>query len=91
MSEYWDQTEEEVEDEDERENTSGNPYVFVNGSRVDVEVGANFAATIKDIAKNAGLGKFRVLLNGDEILPSDAPEFIGENDRVELRKYDVAG
>jgi len=89
--EYWDNSpEEERLDVDEFED-SPSPFVFVNGSRINVDEGTSFRSAIGGIAKEAGLGKFRVVLNGVEILPSDAPELISEGDKIELLKYDVAG
>jgi len=91
MSEnYWDHSEEEILS-DEVERDGDGPSVFVNGSYLEVQVGANFKDTCKDVAKNAGLGKFRVFLNSEEVIPSECPDVIGENDEIELRKYDLAG
>jgi len=89
-NDYWDNSPEEEVFEDDGV-SSANPFVFVNGAKVDVEMGSSFVSSVGDVAKNAGLGKFRVFLNGNEILPSESPEFIGESDSIELRKYDVAG
>jgi hypothetical protein len=72
------------------EETEGT-YVFVNGSYVPVTPGTNFISAITDVAKNAGLGKFRVFLNGSEFTPEDAPELVGDGDKIELRRYDQAG
>ena len=89
---YWDNSpEEERLDAEEFENDSYDPFVFVNGSRINVDVGSSFRSVIAGVAREAGLGKFRVVLNGEEILPSDAPELISEGDKIELLKYDVAG
>ena len=65
--------------------------ISVNGSFVAVEVGKPFAAAVTDVAKSAGLGKFRVFMNGDEVKPSQAPDTISEGMRLDLRPYDVAG
>jgi hypothetical protein len=90
MSDYWDNTPEEEIYEDDGSD-SDETFIFVNGAKVDVTPGASFISAVKDTAKNAGLGKFRTFLNGSEILPSDAPDVFEAGDRVELRKYDVAG
>lgn len=88
--EYWDHSpEEEILDDDVSRGEE--PFVFVNGSKISVEPGSSFNDSVKEVASNAGLGKFRVFLNGSEMQPSEAPEVIGESDRIELRKYDVAG
>jgi hypothetical protein len=44
-----------------------------------------------NLARDAGFGKFRIILNGSEIKPSQAPEVLNEGDKVEIRPYDVAG
>jgi hypothetical protein len=90
MSDYWDNSpvEEELEENDEFVDET---FIFVNGSKVNIAPGANFINAVKDTAKNAGLGKFRVFLNGSEVLPSESPDVFEEGYHVELRKYDVAG
>lgn len=90
-TDFWDGRPEDEIFEDEGFNTGEEPFVFVNGAKVQVNPGSSFKDTIKETARNAGMGKFRVFLNGQETLPSDAPETIGEEDQIELRKYDVAG
>lgn len=90
MSNYWDNSPEEEVFDKETIDEAGT-YIRVNGSTLDVQPGANFISTVKEAAKNAGLGKFRVFINGLETMPSDAPETFEEGDVVELRKYDVAG
>ena len=87
MTEYWDRTE-RAEDSG---NTDMDTALFVNGSWLPLEANTAFATNIKNVAKDAGLGKFRVLLNGDEIKPEDAPEMVMEGDKVELLPYDAAG
>jgi len=89
--EYWDNSPEEERLDEESVVEGSDPFVFVNGSRVFVDTGSSFRSAIGNIAKEAGLGKFRVVLNGVETLPSDAPELISEGDKVELLKYDIAG
>jgi hypothetical protein len=93
MSEdYWDNSPEEERYEAEEDSVvSTNPFVFVNGAKIDIDVGSSFAETISGLAREAGLGKFRVVLNGEDTLPSEAPDFISEGDKIELLKYDIAG
>jgi len=86
---YWDNEEEEMDLYDSE--PEYNTYVRVNGSESPLTVGANFAQTIKDVARDAGLGKFRVFLNGEEVRPSSAPDTIQEGMGLELRPYDTAG
>ena len=89
--EYWDNSPDEDARLEVDEVEGSDPFVFVNGSRIDVDAGTSFRSAIGGIAQEAGLGKFRVLLNGEEILPSDAPELVAEGDKIELLKYDIAG
>lgn len=86
---YWDQM---VNEDEETENfdTEGT-YASVNGARVNITPGSSFKDTVVGLSKDAGLGKFRVQLNGEEIKPSQAPELISEGDRLDIRPYDVAG
>jgi len=69
----------------------GGTYIRVNGSNVPVAIGTSFGVAATETAKNAGLGKFRVFLDGNEIKPADAPDTITEGMNLELRPYDVAG
>ena len=69
----------------------GDTFVRVNGSNIPINPGTPFAAAIKEVAKSAGLGKFRVFMNGTEVVPSSAPDVVAPGMRVELRPYDVAG
>ena len=66
-------------------------YIVVNGSRIPVNPGSSFVETVRSHAEDAGLGKFRVFFNGDEVKPSMAPDIVSENDNIELRPYDIAG
>jgi hypothetical protein len=86
---YWDGNEDTVEES--LEDTGYNTFVRVNNANVPVEPGNSFKDVVKSIAQDAGLGKFRVYLNGDEVKPDNAPETFGEGMRVELRPYDIAG
>jgi len=84
---YWDGNEEREEMGDSDLNT----YIRVNGSDRQIEVGSNLVSIIKETARDAGLGKFRVFLDGEEIRPSEAPDVITEGMALELRPFDVAG
>jgi len=66
-------------------------FALVNGAVLPLVVGSSLKTAVQALARDAGFGKFRVLINNEEIRPSEAPEVIGENMRVELRPYDVAG
>ena len=84
----WDQ---EVAEELYEEGPRSATYLRVNGMNNDVEIGASFRSTVLAMAKDAGLGKFRVFVGGEEIGKSEAPEVFTEGMKVELRPYDVAG
>jgi len=90
MTETWDFSENQRAEE-EGDMVTSNTYIRVNGSNISVAPGTAFKDVVKDTARNAGLGKFRVHLNGEEIRPSDAPETVQEGMKMELRPYDVAG
>ena len=66
-------------------------YIRVNNSDRRIDPGSSFAQVVKETARNAGLGKFRVYLDGSEISPKDAPDSFSEGMGVELRPYDEAG
>ena len=68
----------------------GNTYVRVNGSNIPLQPGTSFIAAIKEAAKSAGLGKFRVHMNGAEIQPSAAPDTVTEGMVISLTPYDIA-
>jgi hypothetical protein len=75
---------------DEAEETS-NTGIRVNGSFVEIEAGSSFASAVTETAKQAGLRKFRVFMNDEEVKPSEAQDTITEGMRLDLRPYDVAG
>lgn len=84
---YWDGT----PDGPSYGEAQSNTFIRVNGSERPLEAGLTFAEAVKSTARDAGLGKFRVFLNGSEIRPADAPSVIEEGMQVELKPYDVAG
>jgi hypothetical protein len=86
---YWDQGAEEQEVYDEGPEYA--TYVRVNGMNHDVEPGGAFASTVLGLARDGGLGKFRVFVDGNETGKSDSPEVFTEGMKVELRPYDIAG
>ena len=90
MTETWDFSENERQS-DEHDVDGSTTYIRVNGSNISVAPGTAFKDFVKDTARNADLGKFRVQLNGKEIRPSEAPEMVQEGMKMELRTYDVAG
>jgi hypothetical protein len=87
-------------DQDTGRNDGGNvptmerpdgPSVLVNGSYQRLEEGAPFLQSVKQVALQAGFGKFKVWLNGAEVRPSTAPAEVGPDTRVEIRPFDEAG
>lgn len=92
MSDFFDQdTGEEFENDGMMERPSNTACILVNGSYQRVEEGSNFLNAVKNVARNAGFGKFKVYLNGIEVKPSSAPSEIRPEDRVEIRPFDEAG
>lgn len=89
MNDYWDNSP-EVEDV-YADTQDSNTYIRVNGSNIAIDPGASLIETVKTQARDAGLGKFRVFMNGSEIRPSEAPDTISAGTHLELRPYDVAG
>jgi len=63
----------------------------INGSTSVVNEGSSFSEVVINAAKDAGLGKFRVILNGSEINPADAPSTFESGMALEIRPYEVAG
>jgi hypothetical protein len=64
---------------------------LVNGASIPLTPNTSFKDTVLSLSRDAGFGKFRVFLNGDEVKPSQSPEMLSEGDKIELRPYDVAG
>jgi len=73
------------------DNDVNQPSIRVNGEDIYPEVGDSFKEAIKECSFDAGFGKFRVILNGEEIKPSEAPELIVAGMRIEVLPYDVPG
>jgi hypothetical protein len=69
----------------------GRTGAIINGSFVDLEPGLNLVDSALGLARGAGYGKFRVYLNGEEMEPEDAPEFIENGDILKITAFDVAG
>ena len=69
----------------------GAASINVNGQDSNVNVGDNFKDTVITKAREYGLGKFRLFLNDEEILPSQAPATVSAGDAIRLVPFDVAG
>ena len=64
--------------------------VKINGATLPLEVGSSLRETVVHMAQEAGFGKFRVFMNGEEVKPSASPELIAEGTRMEIRPFDPA-
>ena len=84
----WDSTPEVNEVE---VNETEGAVMIVNGSVIALNPGDDFVTTVKNVARDANFGKFRLYLNGSEISPNEAPTNITSEMKIELRPYDVAG
>jgi hypothetical protein len=91
MSDFFDQT---TGGDDNAVPTNERPSgatVLINGSYQNLEVGAPFLQSMQNMALQAGLGKFKVWLNGVEVRPSSAPAEISADMSCEIRPFDEAG
>lgn len=70
---------------------SENATLTINGSTTQVDDGTSFRETVITAARDAGLGKFRVILDGNEIDPAAAPDTLRSGMSLEIRPYEVAG
>lgn len=81
-----------VNENDGTNETAGNgdedPVINVAGDTVEFEVGDNFVESVIEVARDFGLGKFKVVLNGHEIDNEDAPEEFEAGDVVTLVKFE---
>jgi len=74
------------------ETGNGNGATFeVNGNTYDVEVGADLKETVLGFARDAGYQKFRFYIDGEEVLPQNAPSVIEDGKAYKITPYDVAG
>ena len=63
----------------------------VNGSIRDIESGADLKEVVLSAAREAGYGKFRFYINGEEVQPQDAPSTVEDGMALKITPYDVAG
>jgi hypothetical protein len=63
----------------------------VNGDVRTIEAGANLKEVVIAAAREAGFGKFRFYINGEEVLPQNAPSLIEAGKAYKIAPYDVAG
>jgi len=67
------------------------PKVKVNDELVEVNPEDPFTSTIKAMAGARGISRFKVIVDGEELLPEDAPDNFEGISLVEIQKYDEAG
>jgi hypothetical protein len=75
-------------DEEVREESVGVGEVRVNGETIEVDAGSSFVDTILELAREMGVDKFKVVLNGREVEADSAPETIEEGDIINLVKFE---
>jgi hypothetical protein len=63
----------------------------VNGDVRNIEAGANLKEVVIGTARDAGFGKFRFYINGEEVLPQNAPVLIEDGKAYKIAPFDVAG
>ncbi len=64
------------------------PRVFINGAIVYVQPDQDFRATLRELCKEHGLNSFTVTVDGDELLPEEAPMDFEGIQAVRVAKYD---
>lgn len=74
------------------ETGSNTAIIIVGGSRQTVEAGVPFTAKVNEVARQHGLGKIRVILDGSELFSEgDAPTNIPAGCTIDIRRDDRAG
>jgi len=75
----------------EVESVESNATMEVNGDVQSVEVGSDLKEVVLAAARDAGYGKFRFYIDGDEVLPQNAPSLVENGKAYKITPYDVAG
>jgi len=89
---YWDGNEDEAIFDEEEVAEDLTTYMRVNGMIIPLEVGSDLKSSVKQIARDSRLGKFRLYLNGSEVFPEDdLPSNIEEGMQFEMKPYDKPG
>lgn len=66
--------------------------VLCDGDTYEAEEDENFTATVKQLAREHGWGRFRVFVDGKEVeKTNEAPENFSGLEEVKISKYDEAG
>ena len=63
--------------------------VMTPSGSIDARVGSSFTPAIKDVARQAGLGKFKVFVNGEEVKENTAPSAIEAGVNIILFPFDT--
>ncbi len=63
----------------------------VNGSTVSIDSGIDLKEVVLKFARDAGYKKFRFYINGEEVLPQDAPGLTESGVAYKITAFDVAG
>ena len=86
---HWDGNQDDVYEEVAEDMTT---YMRVNGMVLPLEVGADLETSVKKIARESRLGKFRLFMDGREVFPEDElPSDIQEGMQFDMKPYDKAG
>lgn len=75
-------------DEVREDGLGGEATINVGGDTIYVEAGTDFVQKIVEVARDFGIGKFKVVLNGQEVDNEDAPLVFEEDDVVTLVKFE---
>jgi len=80
-------------EEEENTWTSEEKIVVIASKEITVDPSEDFVSTIKRLARENGIGKFVVKVNGREISPDEAPETFEELEEsvVRIEPVDEAG
>ena len=73
------------------ESNGNDAVLLVNGSETPVNAGDDLKEVVLNAAREAGYQKFHLFIDGEEVLPSNAPTLVEEGMTLEIRPYDVAG
>ena len=77
--------------ESEQQTVATTAEVIVKGDTVTVEEGTSFGTKVMEIARDYGVKKFDVELNGVDVDASDAPESFEAGDKVVIKPTKALG
>ena len=70
---------------------SGSATMSVNGAEYEVDAGQDLKDVVLGFARDAGFQKFRFFIDGEEVLPQDAPTQTEAGKEYKITAYDQAG